>query len=397
MNKVNGISFAKLHTKQIECKFFKLQIMKLISISLFVLISLNLNAQTSYDTTYSKEWNGKTGEWVNFDRIISSYSSGLIQSELIQVFNGDEWLNYNEKSYYYNNCQLIEEFEKYWNDRKEKWDDNYRKLYTYDSEGKLTQISHQYIFNGNYVNASREIMKYDDNGKLIEKVVQKSEEAWTNFLRYQYYYNASDLIMEENLTYWENNQWGEVDVILNNTYDSKGNLVEKIKSKNEGPKRNFIVREEFVYGDNNLLEKQLISHWDTRKNKWIENNRAEYESTMNGYVASVLNQNKRKKEWENYLFTEFKGTNEPVTGLDITDGMSFTIYPVNFGRQAVIEFTNPYNEYYYVSVMNENGQLVGSAVTNDDEVAIDATGFNRGLYFIELQGSNLYSGKFSIE
>jgi len=371
--------------------------MKLISISLFVLISLNINAQISYDTTYSKEWNGKTGQWVNFDRIISEYSNGTIQSELIQVYNGDQWVNYNKKTYAYNNCQVLEELEEYWNDREEKWEDNYRKLYSYDNEGKLKQISHQYIFNGNYVDASRELMKYDENGKLIEKVVQKSEEAWTNFLRYQYYYNASDLIMEENFTYWENGQWGDVDMILDHNYDTEGNLIEKIKSKNEGSKRKMIVREEFIYDNNKKLEKQLISHWDSRKNRWVDNNRAEYESTMNGYVASVLNQNKGKKEWENYLFTEFTGTNEPVTGIDIADGMTFTIYPVNFGKKAVIEFTNPYNEYFYVSVLNEDGKLVGSAVTNDNEVAIDATGFNRGLYFIELQGSNLYSGKFSIE
>ncbi|MCB0806208.1 MAG: hypothetical protein KDC05_10450 [Bacteroidales bacterium] len=371
--------------------------MKSLNIFLLTLISLNVFSQISYDTTYSKEWNGKSAEWIYFDRNITSYDNGVVQSELIQVFENDLWVNYNENQFYYNNGLVIEELEKYWNDREEKWDNNYRKLYSYSAEGLLTSITHQYIFNGNYVNASREVMKYDEKGNLIEKIVQKNEEAWTNFLRYQYYYNASDLIMEENLTYWEGTAWGETDLILTHTYDMAGNLVEKVKSKLENSEYKFLVREEYIYGDNNLLEKQLISQWDSRRNKWIGKNRAEYQSDLNGYVASVLNQSKGKKTWENYLFTEFTGVNEPVTGLDITDGMSFTIYPVNFGKEAVIEFTNPYNEFYYVSVMNEKGEMMCSAVTSDDEVAIDATGFIRGMYFIELQGSNLYSGKFSIE
>ena len=397
MTSNNGIRLAKLYTKQIKCIIFKLTIMRTINVIILVLINLSLYSQISYDTTYSKEWNSKSGEWVYFDRIISNYEGDVIQSELIQVYENEEWVNYNVKSFFYNNGQLIEELEKYWNDGDNEWNKNYRKLYSYNKQGQVTRVTHQYIFNGNYVNTSRELYEYDNNGNLKEKVLQKNEEAWNNFLRYKYYYNSSDLIMEENLTYWDGNAWGEINTVLTYGYDTDDNVIEKIKSKVENSNSRFVVREEFYYSENNLLEKQLISHWDARKNKWIEKNRAEYSNNMNGYIASALNQSKKKKEWENYLFTEFTGNNEPVTGLDISDGMTFSIYPVNFGKKAVIEFTNPYNEYFYVSVLNENGDLMGSAVTSDNEVAIDATDFNRGLYFIELQGSNLYSGKFSIE
>lgn len=396
MIKDNGIRFVKWYTKQIKCNFLNLRIMKSLSLVLFILINLNLFSQISYDTTYSKEWNQKAQEWVYFDRNITEFSGDNVLSELVQIYDNENWVNYNINLYYYNNSQLIEELEKYWNDSEAAWQESYRKLYSYE-DGRISQVRHQYIFNGNYVDASREIYKYDEKGNLKEKVVQKSEEAWSNFLKYEYYYNTSDLIMEENLTYWDNNDWGDVDMVLTYTYDMNNNVIEKIKSKGLHEKGQFLIREEFFYTDNNLLEKQLISHWDSRKKRWIEKNRAEYASNMNGYIASALNQSKDKKEWENYLFTEFKGDNEPVTGIDIADGMTFSIYPVNFGKQAVIEFTNPYNEYFYVTVMNENGQLVGSAVTNNNEVAIDATDFHRGLYFIELQGSNLYSGKFSIE
>ncbi len=77
--------------------------------------------------------------------------------------------------------------------------------------------------------------------------------------------------------------------------------------------------------------------------------------------------------------------------------MTFAVYPTQFGDKAKIEFDNPNKEFYHIRIMNENGQLVGSATTKKDEISIAASNLNRGLYFVELQGSNLYSGKFSIE
>ncbi len=362
-----------------------------------VIFSINAFTQLSYDTTYSKEWNKSQEEWIYFDRIISAYDNEQLVSELIQVYEYTSWVNYNERDYFYNNGQLVVEKESYWDDRHETWIENYRKLYEYDNEGKLLTITHQNIYNGTSFNSQREIMKYSADGKLIEKEVQTYDEAWTQFLKYQYYYNANDLLMEENLTYREDDQWGEDGFSLAYRYDKNGNLVEKVKTKKNGGKEIKLVRESYAYDELNRLMEQIVSEWNKSKKHWDNTNRAEYESNLNGFVCSMMNQNKDKKEWVNYLFTEFTGTNEPVTGLELADGMTFSIYPVNYGKMARIEFNNPYNEEYFVRVVNEDGQLVSSAVTNDDQVAIDARKFIKGIYFIELQGSNLFSGKFSIK
>ncbi len=204
--------------------------MKSICITLVsVFMSVAVFSQISSDTAYSKQWNNKNDQWENFDRTISTYNNGLIASELIQVYESDSWVNYNLKDYYYNNGQLIEEFEQYWNESKERWLDNYRKLYSYDQEGRLAQITHQEIYNGNYVNSSREIMEYSEGGKLQNKVVQKYDEAWTNFLKYEYYYLANDLLTEENLAYWDNDNWTKPGIAVRYSYDSNGNLTEKTK------------------------------------------------------------------------------------------------------------------------------------------------------------------------
>ena len=240
-------------------------------------------------------------------------------------------------------------------------------------------------------------MIYSPDGKLQEKVIQKFEEAWTNFLRYQYYYNAEYLLMDENLAYWEGESWDNVSFVYNYSYDNNGNLTEKIKKQVSGKKEKNITKEELFYGDNNRLEEHIISTWNSGKKTWTDKNRALYANNMNGYIISMLSQNTKKKQWVNYLFTDFSGNRVTPTGIAMGDGMTFEVYPTQFGKKATIEFTNPYSELYDIRIINDEGQLIGSVTTDKDEISIDARNLNKGLYFVELQGCNLYSGKFSIE
>lgn len=361
------------------------------------LVSIAAISQNSFDTTYTKQWSPKTNSWEKFNRTITSFNNDLITSEIIQIFDDNQWVNYNFKAFYYNNNQIIEEFEQYWNDTQLKWEDNYRKLYSYNEEGLLVKLTHQNIFNGNYINTSKEIMKYTPEGKLKEKIVEKYDEAWTNFLKYQYYYNADLLLMEENLTYWENSSWDNNTYNVLYKYDGYGFIKEKVKSKKSDSKERIIAREDFYYGGNGKLEEHIVSTWNQRKNKWEDSNRALYVNNLSGYVISILNQDNNTRKWENFLFTEYSGKKEINEGVGIEDNMTFSIYTSNFGTKATIEFSNPYKELFNINVVNEQGSLIASASTTKDEVSIDARDLNRGQYFVELQGRNLYSGKFSIE
>lgn len=362
-----------------------------------IFVSLSIFAETSTDTVYTKEWNQYDESWIYFDRIISEYDDNTLSSELIQVFDGiGSWENYSLVGYHYNNGRVIEELEKFWDEKHKTWINSYRKLYSYNGD-HVTQILHQYIFQDQYVNSQKEVFTYGENGQLEEKVVEKFEKAWTNFLKYKYIYNAKELILEENLTYWNGECWGDEGFAVKYTYNKNQDLVKKVKTKRNGKKVKNLVLEEFDYGKNGRLNQQIVSEWDRSGKKWVQRNRAEYVNNMNGYVVSALSQNKKRKEWVNHLYTDFRGDNEPITGMDIAGGMTFSIYPINFGKTAMIEFNNPFKEVYFVKVVDQNGQLIGAATTKQDEVSINARKMSKGLYFIELQGRNSYSGKFSIE
>ena len=395
---IDGIKFVKQYTKQIKCIILKNYVMRTICVLILsVLISTNLFSQINYDTTYSRHWNSSSNSWENLDRIVTTYINGLMASELIQVNEDDQWINYNLKAYYYNNGKIIEEFEQYWNDSKLKWVDNYRKLFNYNNDGRLIQIRHQNIYKGKYIDSSKEILIYSSDGKLQEKIIQNYEEVWTNFLKYQYYYNADDLLINENLAYWKDYEWGGSSFSYQSVYDQNGNVVEKIKLQNKGKKQNTLTKEAYSYDGNGNLEEHIAFNWNSKKKKWVNSNRARYTYNDAGNAVNMITQKNVRNKWVNDLSSEFSGIIEIDYNYELADSMTFAVSPLNAKGKAIVEFTNPYNEFFQVSIIDEAGELVASVLTDKNEISIETVNLNSGLYFVELQGSNLYSGKFSIE
>ncbi len=392
-----GTKLEKLYTKQIKCIMKSFKTMRSIcAIIISLIVSANVNSQITYDTSFTRQWNNVSNDWENFDRIITTYDNGLVISELIQINQYDQWVNYNFKAYYYNNGHVIEEFEQYWNDAKLKWQDNYRKVYSYDRDGKLTQITHQNIFKGKYVNSSKEILIYTPEGKLMEKVIQKYEKAWTNFLKYQYYYNSNDLLLNENLANWNGKDWDN-EFNYNYKYNESNKLTEKTKIKLQGSKGKNLIKEEYFYSTNGSLEEHLVFVWQKNSHDWMSFGKSLFVNSDDFFVLSMLTEDRKSSNWKNYFITEFSGNYNIQARNDVADCMTFAIHPADFGNKATVEFFNPYKEFYHVSILDADGQLIGSATTNKDEISIDAINLEKGLYFVELQGSNLYSGKFSIE
>ena len=110
-----------------------------------IIFSITVFAQSSFDTTYTREWNAKAESWTYFDRIISEYEDGQLLSELVQVFEDDDWANYNFITYNYSNGQVIEELENFWDHRNQEWVRSYRKLFSY-SDACLDFLEQLFLF-----------------------------------------------------------------------------------------------------------------------------------------------------------------------------------------------------------------------------------------------------------
>jgi len=111
----------------------------------------------------------------------------------------------------------------------------------------------------------------------------------------------------------------------------------------------------------------------------------------------MITQKNVRNKWVNDLSSDFSGINDIDYNYELADSMTFAVSPSNAKGKATVEFTNPYKEFFQVSIIDEAGELIASVLTDKNEISIETVNLNSGLYFVELQGSNLYSGKFSIE
>jgi hypothetical protein len=350
------------------------------------------------DTTYSKEWNGKSKTWEQTERVITTSQDGLVDTELIQVQQDGNWVNYYFNTISYNNGLVIEEFEQSWNERKMKWEDNYRKLYSYDKAGNPVQILHQNIFNGEYVNTSKEIMTYTADGKLKEKVIQNYDEAWTNFLKYQYYFLEKDVLMEENLTYWEENDWNGKSFSTYYEYNKAGKIISSIKAKKGTNNEVRLNKQEFVYNNDGQLVEEYSFIWKKGKNNWKKNNRTQFEFNSKGNMIAGMNQTIDKNgNWSDISYTEFPEAGKLIEGTDFLSHMTCDIHPDDFQKNARLKFSNPDKEVYQIRIVDEFGEIVSTDVTTKSSVSFNIGNLHQGEYFVELQGRNLFSGKFSIE
>ena len=396
---INGTKLVNLYTKQIKCIILNFKKMRTIYITILAaIVSLSAFATTKVDITYSKEWNSKTRTWVQTERIVTTEEAGKISNELIQVKQNGEWTNHYFNTISYNNGQVIEEFEQSWNESKMKWEDNYRKLYSYNEAGKLSQILHQNIFNGEYVNSSKEILTYTPEGYLKEKTIQNYDVAWSNFLRYQYYFLEKDVLMEENLTYWNNDNWDGKSFLTSYTYNSNGDLSSTVKSEKTSKKEITLNKQEFIYNSSGQLSEEVVLQWNKRKNTWKENCRTKYEINEDGNIVGGLFQEMNNNSWKDISYTELpETTGDVIKKTGFLSHMICEIHADDFQKKARLTFSNPDKEIFQIKIVDEYGEIVSSDMTSRNSISFNIGNLNQGQYFVELQGRNLFSGKFSIE
>jgi len=395
-----GTKFVNLYSKQIKGINFKnFNKMRTIYVTILAaIISVSTFANTSVDTTYSKEWNSKLKTWEQTERIITVSQNGLVDSELMQVQQDGNWMNYYFNTISYNNGQVIEEFEQYWNERKLKWEDNYRKLYSYDKAGNPVQILHQNIFNGEYINTSKEIMIYTADGDLKEKVIQNYDEAWTNFLKYQYYFLEQDMLTEENLTYWDGTDWNGKSFSTIYTYNTQGDLASTVKLEKSANKETKLNKQEFVYNNDGQLTAENSFVWKKGKSNWKESSRTKFEFDNNGNtLAGTIQMINKNGSWSDVSYIEFPEAGKLIEGTDFLARMTCEIHCDDFQSKARLKFSNPDKEVYQIRIVDEFGEIVSTDITSRNSISFNIGNLHQGDYFVELQGRNLFSGKFSIE
>ena len=181
----------------------------------------------------SENGDNNTGDWVPVKRTLFAYGlNGLKNEETYQLFDTlVGWHNDYRYFYSYNAADLLEELVySGWSLSLNDWSIYSRITYSYNIQGWLVEELYQHL-GIEWQNSSRNLFTYDTNGNLTEEIGQDwftSGSIWVNDYRLTNQYNASGLVVEYTEFDWPSNGTEWVPTLKSeSTYDSENLLIKE--------------------------------------------------------------------------------------------------------------------------------------------------------------------------
>ena len=202
-----------------------------------------------------EEWDTDTDAWTSTERWILNYENG----------NPTEYL-FQERA------------------QSGVWADTARALGTYDSADRITRCTFQLHDAGMYVNAFRNNLSYNNNGRLAEEIVQvwdttdaNPNGTWVNSFRSTYSYDSNGNVTQRIDDIWdrEAEKWSPF-VRVSNTYDASDRLTERLEEQSDGSGgwiNNRRTRK--TYGSNGITE-TVEEDWNLTGQAWENDTRTQF-------------------------------------------------------------------------------------------------------------------------
>ena len=285
-----------------------------------------------------ESWDGSN--WVNYHRSLYTYDVNDNMIELlIESWDGSNWVNYHRSLYTYDvNNNLIEELVLLWG--SSNWVNDSKTIYTYDVNNNLIEKLRLDWDGSHYVNQDRSLYTYDVNDNLIEELVLLWDGSnWVNYYRSLYTYDVNDNLIEELVVLWGGFIWENYGKILY-TYDVNNNLIE-----------------------------ELVLLWDVFT--WV-----------NGYKYTYY-----------YIPTGIEQIEGEVNTYSLSDN-----YPNPFNPSTTISYSVPEIEFVTLKVYDVLGSEIVTLVNEEKpvggyEVDFNASELSSGVYFYKLQAGNFIQTK----
>jgi hypothetical protein len=142
-----------------------------------------------------------------------------------------------------------------------------------------------YQWNNNLQNNTKMSYEYDNDNKLINKIIYLwNNTSWINDIKISYFYNSLN-DFQTILTYsWHNNTWQDS---LKEEYTYLNNLLsEKILYSYQYNNWEFLSKYEYSYDNNNNLSLETYYYWDNTN--WVNSTKKEYAYDVNNNLISVI-------------------------------------------------------------------------------------------------------------
>lgn len=383
---------------------------------------LTFNLPTQNNSLLSTEKAFKGTDWYVIDTMYTSWKvpDGPKYSELRTIFsfteNGDnrfilnqlfynnQWNNYYTETFEYNaDNQLTYYFSQLWNDELKRWENQYRRSITYDTQGnyirnilevcepsqwrKIEETDRTYDAQTNlilfeeinywrwcaeleeWVNFwEKDDYTYNSQNNLENFTIQFSDSYNYNcdgfskpqysYLKYTIYYHQEENMKEETLQVipWNNSE------LVNNyrlwsTYDTRQNITEEILQLWSGEWRNY-QRNSYEYDmQNNLLE-DTLQYW--KSGKW-ENSQIvgyTYDNFNNLSIKTIKNWESGEwvndSKWSRTYITQTLWSEDVWQNWESGQWVDISRYTYTYNERYILEgFLGWENGRYYLQVIYE--------------------------------------------
>ncbi len=339
-------------------------------------------------------------DWEDFKRTIVTINGELTLTELVQIpLKKNIWENYSLRVFAYNkNNQLVQVLDRYWQSGMETWDDNYLMLYEYNSENQIKRLTHTNIYNSKPFLCSREFYTYNDAGQISEKIIQRYENnEWVNFMKTSFIRPATDILIAEENYYWKDGSWGNKHSATKYNYGNDGELSSKEIEVNIAGIPLVKSRQEMKYNTDGMLGSVTGYILNEKNLGWEPQHKMTFSYQPDAKIYSRDCQIWSEGEWEHYILCSSSSDIPNLFEKQIADDMSVCILPGNTNKSLTIAFDNFSHENFKVRLLNCYGGEITSITTDGCEVTLNTRELDEAEYYIEIQGSSLYSGKLSLD
>jgi len=272
----------------------------------------------------------------SFGQSFPQESELLLTEELVQIWDGSDWV------------------------------DGFKHIYTYDESGNRVEYVGQLWNDYDWVNRWRWVYTYDNTGNLIKELFQNwGSTDWVNRWNRVFLYDNS------NLTGWISQNWGNSEWIM-------------------------AIKWTFIYDGNNSVQ-ELRQNWGDSEwaNYWMwtfnfDNADNKTERLWQSWGGYWINRSKTL-----YSYTNLTGIEQPVNikVYDLSNN-----YPNPFNPTTTISYSVPEIGFVTLIVYDVLGNMVVILVNEEKssgiyEIKWDASYASSGIYFYRLKTGNFIKTK----
>ncbi len=354
------------------------------------------------------EWDKSSGKWVYTTRFELTYDgAGNLIQETVYDWDpvGNQWLVVAQFDMTYDaGGNLLTELWSFWDDDNSKLVLVFKDEYIYEG-GKLTTWKEYFWEEGDWVHNYNTDYTYDGNGNLVLELTQGWDfltEAWADFEKSEYGYNASNQLIREEV--WEFD-WIQFLMVLESlfeyTWDADGNRVTEIESEWDEA-AGAVKSWNDVAGDWQITWK---SEWTYNKNFTVQDLYVPYwfieEDGNYPYVhmpVSELGYFNNNGTWDmNFrqtgYYSDFGGGSTNIE--DVLDN-PISVFPNPASEMITINWGEKYSSLSLELYDLTGKQVISRSIENNETVRVD--NLSRGMYLYKLTDNNdfIQTGKISL-